>query len=59
VLRAGAARYAGGPDGGAPSGVALALAIYPLIRYLREEQRTVYRFDGRVVPGAPLHQEVA
>jgi putative ABC transport system ATP-binding protein len=28
-------------------------------RYLREAQRSVYLFDGRLVPGAPLGQEVA
>jgi putative ABC transport system ATP-binding protein len=28
-------------------------------RYVREAQRTVYLFDGRLVPGAPTDQEVA
>jgi putative ABC transport system ATP-binding protein len=28
-------------------------------RYVREAQRTVYLFDGRLVPGAPRDQEVA
>ena len=28
-------------------------------RYVREAQRTVYLFDGRLVPGAPADQEVA
>ena len=28
-------------------------------RYLREAQRTVYLFDGRLVPGAPADREVA
>jgi putative ABC transport system ATP-binding protein len=28
-------------------------------RYLREAQRSVYLFDGRLVPGAPTGQEVA
>jgi putative ABC transport system ATP-binding protein len=28
-------------------------------RYLREAQRSVYLFDGRLVPGAPLDREVA
>jgi putative ABC transport system ATP-binding protein len=29
------------------------------LRYLREAQRSVYLFDGRLVPGAPLDREVA
>jgi putative ABC transport system ATP-binding protein len=28
-------------------------------RYLREARRSVYLFDGRLVPGAPWHREVA
>jgi putative ABC transport system ATP-binding protein len=28
-------------------------------RYLREAQRSVYLFDGRLVPSAPRDQEVA
>jgi putative ABC transport system ATP-binding protein len=28
-------------------------------RYVREAHRTVYLFDGRLVPGAPTYQEVA